>query len=291
MSTKLGGRIFDIFNYSIMILLMIACLYPFLLIVFYSLSDPAELTQASSFLYKPLGLQFEAYKAVFQNKMIMSGYRNTLFYVTVGTTLNVFITVMLAYALSRRGPMLLPFMTMMIVVTMFFSGGLIPTYLVMKQLGIVNTWLAMIVPGLVITYNLIIVRTYFKSIPEELEESARIDGANEFVIMLRIMMPLSMPIIAVMILYYGVGHWNAWFNASIYLTKTNLFPLQLVLRNILIAGDTNELLATLGTIKGRDMTEIVKYAAIVVTTAPILALYPFLQKHFVKGIMIGALKG
>ncbi|WP_314796974.1 carbohydrate ABC transporter permease [Paenibacillus roseipurpureus] len=280
---SVAEKVFDIVNICILIVIMIAASYPLLYIIFSSLSVPSQLAGYNNILYRPLGLQFDAYYAVLHNKPILIGYRNTIVYTIVGTSLNLIFTTTLAYALSRRGLMLRNSLMIMIVITMFFSGGLIPTYLVMKQLGIVNTWISMVFPGLIGTYNLIIMRTYFQSIPEALEESARIDGASEMKIMVRIMIPLSMPIIAVMILYYGVGHWNSWFNASIYLTKSSLYPLQLVLRNILVTGNTDDLLTSLGTIKGRDMSEIVKSAAIVIATVPILVLYPFLTEVFRQG--------
>ncbi|MFD0715427.1 carbohydrate ABC transporter permease [Paenibacillus sp. GCM10027626] len=286
-----GSIIFDALNILFMIFLMGITLYPFLYVAMASVSEPDLLRSFEGLLYKPLGLQFDAYKAVLSNALMITGYRNTIMYAVGGTALNVMLTSMLGYALSRRGPRLMPFFMMAIVFTMFFNGGLIPTYFVMKQLGLVNSWFAVIVPGLVGTYNLIIMRTHFQGMPVELEESAKMDGANDMTVFFKIMMPLSMPIIAVMILYYGVGHWNSWFNAAIYLNDAEKFPLQLVLRNILTMNATDDSLIGLGSRKGQDMNEIVKYACIMVSIIPIITVYPFLQKYFAKGVMIGAIKG
>ena len=176
-----------------------------------------------------------------------------------------------------------------IVFTMFFSGGLIPMYLLMQNLSLINTRWAMWLPGMIGTTNLIIMRTSFKAIPSSLEESARIDGANDFVILYRVIVPLSKPVIAVMLLYYGVGHWNSWFNAMIYLQDRNLYPLQLILREILIDSTTDVI--ELGGDDSEPIAQTIKYATIMVATVPILCVYPFLQKYFVKGVMIGAIKG
>lgn len=292
MKRNLSEVTFDVGNVIILCLLTIATLYPFLYVAFASISSPSELASHSGLLLFPRGIQWEAYKLVLNNPLILSGYRNTLIYVVVGTTLNIVVTALMAYALSRKGVLLRNYIMMFIVFTMFFSGGLIPTYLMIKGVGLLNTMGAMVLPGLISTMNLIIMRTYFQSIPESLEESAKLDGAGDWVILFRIIIPLSMPVISVMILYYGVGHWNAWFNASIYLNKSELFPLQLVLRNILVTNNTDDMMVTLGVNqKGQDMSEVIKYATIMVATIPVLLVYPFLQKYFAKGVMIGAIKG
>ncbi|NOU98393.1 ABC transporter permease subunit [Paenibacillus sp. LMG 31456] len=292
MKRNIGETLFDTTNVIILGLLTIATLYPFLHVAFASISSPSELAGHSGLLLFPRGIQWEAYKLVLSNNLIITGYKNTLIYVVVGTTLNIIVTSLMAYALSRRGVMLRNHVMMFIVFTMFFSGGLIPTYLMIKGLGLLNTMGAIVLPGLISTMNLIIMRTYFQSIPESLEESAKLDGAGDWVILLKIIIPLSMPVISVMILYYGVGHWNAWFNASIYLNKPELFPLQLVLRNILIGNSTDDMMVSLGVDqKGQDMSEVIKYTTIMVATIPVLLVYPFLQKYFAKGVMIGAIKG
>jgi putative aldouronate transport system permease protein len=286
-----GEKIFDAFNIVFMILLIIITLYPFMYVVFASFSDPTEMTRHRGLLFRPLGFETGAYELVLKNPNILIGYKNTMFNVLVGTTINVLFTSLLAYTLSRKGLILNNFIMFAAVFTMFFGGGMIPTYLMMNDIGLMGSRWSVIFPGLVSTMNMIIMRTNFMAIPESLEESARLDGANDFVILFKIILPLSMPVISVMILFYGVGHWNAWFNAMLYLRKRDFFPLQLVLREILIFSSTDEMMVSLGTKKGKDISEIIKYATIIVATVPILLVYPFLQKYFVKGVMVGAIKG
>ncbi|MCJ7839842.1 carbohydrate ABC transporter permease [Lederbergia sp. NSJ-179] len=288
---NLGERMFDFLNILFMIILIIVTLYPFLYVLFSSLSDPGLLAKNRGILYLPIGFTLKAYELVFANPMIVVGYLNTIFYVVVGTTINILLTSIGAYALSRRNAMLTKPIMMFITFTMFFSGGLIPTYLLIGQLGMIDTRWALIIPNAVSVWNLIIMRTSFKGIPESLEESARIDGAGDWTILFRIILPLSLPVIAVMILFYGVGHWNAYFDAMIYLRNNDLWPLQLVLREILITNSTDNFITGVG--GGGDrypIGETVKYATIIVATLPILFLYPFLQKYFVKGVMIGSIK-
>ena len=174
---------------------------------------------------------------------------------------------------------------------MFFSGGMIPTYLMMQDIGIMGTRFSVILPGLISVTNVIILRTAFMGIPQGLEESAKIDGANDFIVLFKVIVPLSMPAIAVMVLFYGVGRWNSWFDAFLYLRNRELFPLQLILREILVESSTDNMMISLGALNGLDMSEIIKYATIIVSTIPILCIYPLLQKHFVKGVMIDAIKG
>ena len=243
--------------------------------------DPAE---------HALGFTLDAYKAVLDNPMISTGYRNTIFYVVAGTALNLFMTALGAYALSRRNVYFKDFFMFAIVFTMVFHGGLIPTYLVVGNLGLLNTPWALIVPGAISTFNLIIMRTAFQQVPISLEESARMDGANDFTILFRVIIPLSMPVIAVMILWYTVGHWNSYFSELIYLRDRELYPLQLILREILVNNNTDSMMTGASTLDKIDVGETIKYATIIVSTLPILILYPFLQKYFVKGVMIGAIK-
>ncbi|RJG23640.1 carbohydrate ABC transporter permease [Paenibacillus thiaminolyticus] len=287
---SLGERIFEVFNILILILLCLVTLYPFIYVLFASLSEPAWVVQQRGLIWHPSGLNLEAYRLVFDNPMITSGYLNTLFIVSVGTILNVFMTALGAYGLSRQNVMWKNPIMFFIVFTMFFSGGLIPTYLLVTGLGMLDSLWALIIPGAVSAFNLIIMRTAFQSIPHSLEESAKLDGANDFTVMIRIILPLSMPVIAVMILFYGVGHWNSWFGAMIYLRDRELYPLQLVLREILITNSTDSMLTSAGTADKMPIGETIKYATIIVATVPILLLYPFLQKYFVKGVMIGAIK-
>ena len=285
-----GERLFDASNAIVLIVLSFLTLYPFVYVVFASVSDPAQLVQHRGFLLWPLGLTMDAYGMVFENPNIIRSYMNTLFLVVAGTTLNIFMTALGAYGLSRRNVMWRDTIMILIVITMFFDGGLIPRYLLVRNLGMVDTYWALIIPTAMSTWNLIVMRTSFQSVPVALEESARIDGANDWTILFRIIIPLSLPVIAVMILFYGVGHWNSWFNALIYLRSRELFPLQLILREILISNDTSSMMTNVVGGDRMPIGETIKYATIVVATVPILLLYPFLQKYFVKGVMIGAIK-
>ncbi len=285
-------RLFDYGNAIVLSLIILITLYPFLHVLFASFSNPARLGAHRGILLFPLGLQIDGYRLVFANRDIWTGYANTLFYVIVGTSLNVLLTSLIAYTLSRRGLMLNRLIMVLIVFTMYFSGGMIPVYLTMGQLGLMGSRWAIIVPGLVSTMNVIIMRTNFQALPASLEEAARLDGAKELDILFRIVLPLSMPVISVMFLFYGVSRWNAWFDAMLYLRDRDKYPLQLILREILIFDSTTEMMNSLGTgQRGQDMSQIIKYATTIVATVPILAIYPFLQKYFVKGVMIGALKG
>lgn len=286
-----ASRIFDGFNYVFLTLLMLAMLYPILYVLFASLSDSNRLQMYSGALWRPLGFSTAAYAAVVQNKSVWSGYGNTLFLVVVGTALNLLFTSLAAFVLSRKSFLLRKPITLMIIFTMFFSGGLIPTFLLVKGIGLYDSLWACILPGLISTWNFLIMRTYFEGIPDSLEESAKLDGANDIVILFRIILPLSGPIVAVMLLFYGVGNWNQWFNAMIYLQNPNKFPLQLILRGILLANNTDSMLGTTVDIDKQAIGESIKYATILIATVPILCVYPFLQRYFVKGVMIGAVKG
>lgn len=284
-----SGTLFDWFNMILMVVLITITLYPCLYIVSASFSDPTMLYQGGKLLMLPRGFNLQGYELVFKNPMIWVGYRNTLLYVLTGTLLNTLLTSIAAYALSRpylpgrRSIMLL------LIFTMYFSGGMIPNYLLVKQLQIFDTIWAIILPGAISTWNLILMRTYFLTIPESMEESAKIDGANDFTILFRIMLPLAVPIVAVIVLFYAVSHWNSFFGPLIYLNDREKFPLQLILREILISNSTQNI--TAGAQDQELISENVKYSTIVVSTLPILFVYPFLQKYFVKGIMIGAIKG
>jgi putative aldouronate transport system permease protein len=247
----------------------------------------------------PKGFTLEAYRNVFNNKIIWTGYGNSLFYMIAGTALNLVVTISCAFALSRqklRGRNL--FMGIF-VFTMYFSGGMIPTYILMLNLKLIDTRWAMIIPGAMSVWNMIIARTYYHtSIPEELYEAAKIDGCSDLGIFARIALPLSTPIIAVIGLFYGVGHWNAFFGALIYLRSSELYPLQLVLRNILLMGQQLDMDLQSIPIEQFEwwarqamMAEVMKYALIFIASVPVLVAYPFVQRHFVKGVMIGAIKG
>ena len=281
-------KVFDVINVIIMIFMIIICLYPFLYVVFASLSEPGRLMQHSGILYKPLGFSLAAYTEVIKNKMIAITYRNTLVYLVCGLAVSMSLTTMGAYVLSRQDVMVKKWLNVIVVVTMFFSGGLIPFYLTIKQYGMLNTIWCVILPGAVSTWNMIVMRTSFQAIPRSLEEAAAIDGASEWVILTRIILPVSKAILAVMVLFYGVGIWNQWFYPSIFLRERQMYPLQVYLREVLINSSTDSML--LGNAGGENdriaISETIKYSTIIVTTLPILCIYPFLQKYFVKGVMI-----
>ncbi|MDK8181984.1 carbohydrate ABC transporter permease [Paenibacillus sp. UMB4589-SE434] len=290
---SLGDRIINIINYVLLTILTVIVLYPLLFVLSASISDPEHVLRGDVWLI-PKGFNLEAYTKIFQNKDILLGYGNTILYTLIGTAINLVMTVCAAYPLSRKDFAGRGMITGMIVFTMFFGGGLIPTYLLIKNLNMLDSLWVMVIPNAVSVWNIIIMRTFFQqSIPGELQESAMIDGCNHFQTLFRIVLPLSMPIIAVMILFYAVGHWNSYFNALIYLTSKDKFPLQLILREILIQSDSGEFikLTSESAVRMKMSVEGLKYAVLVVANLPMLILYPFLQRYFVKGIMIGALKG
>lgn len=288
---KAGDVIFDGANVLFMLLMIVITLYPFYYVVMGSFSDGEQLIGYRGMLLRPLGPTLNAYRAVFKNPSVLTGYANTLLIVILGTTLNVVMTSMAAFLLTRKRFAIKNIMAYMMLFTMYFSGGLIPTYLlVYNVLGLGDTIWALILPTAISTYNMIIMRSNFAGIPPSLEESASIDGAGEFLIFTKIVLPLSKPILAVMVLFYGVGHWNSWFNAMIYLRTRSKFPLQLILREILLSGSADQMAGSSGA-EQYALGESVKYATTVVATLPILLVYPFIQRYFVKGIMIGAVKG
>jgi putative aldouronate transport system permease protein len=286
-----GERTFNVLNVVLLVGLMVMTAYPLIYVVFASLSDPSQFVANRGALLRPLGFTLDAYRLVLQNPMIAIGYRNTLFYVVAGTALNVGLTCLGAYALSRQNVLFKKPIMILIVFTLFFNGGLIPTYLLVGQtLQLQDTMWALILPTAVNTFNLIILKTAFESVPASLEEAARIDGANDFTILFRIVLPLSLPALAVVILFYAVGHWNAYFNALIYIRSRDLYPLQLVLREILITSNVESMTTSVSSGDAFQLGQTIKYATIVVATLPILVIYPFLQKYFVKGALIGAIK-
>jgi putative aldouronate transport system permease protein len=291
MRVSLGEHIFRVCNTLFLSALMIVTMYPILYVAFASFSEPALMMAHKGILWKPLGFSLETYGAVFSNPMILLGYRNTLFIVIVGVALNLLLTSFAAYALSRKTLQYRKLLTLFIVFTMFFSGGLIPFYLLVRGLGITDTLWALILPTAISAFNLIIMRTSFEAVPDALEESAKIDGANDFGILFRIFLPLCKPVLAVVGLYYGVSHWNSWFNAMIFLQDRSLYPLQLILREILIIGEANSMAEGASQDEIIILGETLKYATIMVATLPIFLVYPLLQKYFVKGALIGAIKG
>ncbi|WP_068776372.1 carbohydrate ABC transporter permease [Paenibacillus sp. FJAT-26967] len=268
-------------------------LYPLVYVFSASLSNPAAVFQGQMWLW-PVDLTLTGYKRLFQNSEILIGYRNTLLYTVAGTAINLVMTIAAAYPLSRRDFYGRNFFTMMIVFTMFFSGGMIPTYLLVKNLGLLNTFWAMVLPSALSVWNILIMRTFFQnSIPHEIEEAASMDGSSNLQTLWRIVLPLSVPILAVMVLFYSVGHWNSYFSALVYLSDRDKYPLQLILREILLQGEMQEMVDVReGTLSNSLLdAEAIKYASVIVANLPMLILYPFLQKYFVKGVMIGAIKG
>lgn len=284
--------IFTIFNYALLTGLAFACLYPFYYVVIASVSNPEELIKHRGLLFLPLKeMTLDGYRLVFSNKLVMSGYGNTLFILFVGLIFNLALTTVGAYVLSLKELMLRKPLTIMVIVTMYFSGGLVPTYLNIRDLGLIDNIWSLIIPGAISTSNLIIMRSAFLSVPDSLGEAAKMDGANHVQILFQVMLPLVKATLAVMVLYYGVSHWNAWFNASIYLRTPSKYPLQLVLRNILVESQTNEMMQDIGAAQSPQVLQLIKYSLIVVSSVPIIMIYPFLQKFFQKGVMIGAVKG
>lgn len=290
-----GDRIFLAINNVFLAIILLLVAYPLIFIVSSSFSSTSAVINGRVWLF-PVNPSLEAYEAVFQNKYIWQGYLNSTIYMLSGTLLNVVVTILAAYPLSRKDFKMRNSAMLFFAFTMFFSGGLIPTYMLIGNLGLMNTRWAMILPGALSVWNMIITRTYFQSnIPTELLEAAQLDGCSDFKFLIKIVIPLSSAIIAVISLFYAVGHWNAYFNALIYLNDKKLYPLQLVLRELLIMDVVDpsmvsgELLKEM--LRKQAMRELLKYAVIVVASLPVMIMYPFVQKYFVKGVMIGSLKG
>ncbi|MFD1735441.1 carbohydrate ABC transporter permease [Bacillus salitolerans] len=295
MNETKSDKIFDICNKLLVWFFIIIITYPLIYIISASISDPSYVNSGKMWLL-PKDITFEGFKRVFQSKDIWIGYRNTIFYTLLGTFINLAVTLPCAYALARQELVGKGFIMGLLIFTMFFDGGLIPTYLLVRDLGMINTIWAMVIPSAASVWNIIVTMTFFKvTIPRGLEEAAEVDGASVFRTFFQIVLPLSAPIIAVMSLFYGVGHWNSYFNGLIFLSDRELFPLQLFLRDILIQQQmTTELM-----MQGTDIqaigeqariASIVKYAVMIVSAAPLLIIYPFLQRFFLKGVMIGSIK-
>jgi len=287
-----GDRVFDWVNVCITALWVLVCIYPLYFIIIASFSDPSLVSLGKVTLI-PKGITVEGYLKILQNRELWFGYRNTILYVIIGTSFNLLLTLTAGFALSRKE---LPFRRVIMAIftiTMFINGGLIPTFLLIKNMGLYNTFWVMILLNGVSVYNMIICRTFFQStIPDDLWAAARIDGCTEFRFFFSIVLPVSGALIAVIALYYAVNHWNSYFNAMIYLRNKELYSLQLVLRNILLTNQYTDDMADLDVGADTSMKlQTMKYAIIVVSTVPMLIVYPFVQKHFVKGVMIGAIKG
>lgn len=289
-------KIFVVLNYTFLTTLFVIVIYPLIYIVSASFSDPYAVAAGRMWLW-PVEFTFDGYLRVFEDKDIWMGYRNTIFYTLVGTFINLLVTLPGAYALARRDMIGRNFITFLVVFTMFFSGGIIPTYLLIKDLGMLNTPWALIIPQAATVMNIIVTRTYFHSaIPKELEEAAEMDGCNIFRIFFQIVLPLSKPIIVVMALFYGIFHWNQYFQALLYLADRGLYPLQLILREILILNEINaNMLMTEEAMESMQeqakLAELIKYVVIIYAALPMLVVYPFLQRFFIKGVLIGSLKG
>ena len=295
-----GDRIFTVINAAILILIFIITLYPLIYVVSASISSPDAVASGKMLLW-PVDVTLDGYKYILKYNDIWLGYANTIFYTVVGTIVNLFFTLTCAYATSRRDMVGRNVIMTLFLITMYFSGGTIPTYLNWLEFGLVNTRTIMLLNGAVSAYNLIVARTFFaNSIPWDLHEAAFLDGCSDLRIFLKIILPLSSPIVVVMMLYYGIGHWNAYFNAMIYLQDRTMYPLQVFLKEILTQGSFGTNMGDGGAftpeemeqmIKQAETANLIKYGIIVVSTAPMLAIYPWLQKFFAKGVMIGSVKG
>ena len=282
-----GYRVFTVVNVFIMLLIIVITLFPVLNILAKSFSDMKNLTQNTVTIY-PKGFNVSTYKTIMADNTFWSDYKNTVIYTVFGTMINLFMTTIFAYALSVPRLKGKKFLTMFVVFTMFFNGGMIPNYMVVNGLGMLDTVWAILVPGSISTFNLIVMRTFFEGSPKELEEAASIDGMDTYGILMRIVLPLSKPIIATMVLFYAVGMWNSWFPAFLYLDNQKLVPVTIYLRNLLAGAmsATGADADSLGTVAIN-----VQYVTIVLTTLPIMCVYPFLQKYFVQGLTVGSVKG
>jgi putative aldouronate transport system permease protein len=296
-----GDKVFVVVVYTILSLLMLTTLYPMIFIISASFSDP-QMVSTGQMLLWPVGVRMDGYKYILQYSEIWTGYLNTLLYAVVGTLLNLAVTLPCAYALSRKDMKGRGLIMGIFMVTMYINGGMIPGYLNVKSFGLLDTRFFIIINGAISVYNLIVARTFFTTtIPGELQEAARIDGCNDFQIFFKIVLPLSSAITVVLALYYGVGRWNSYFTEMIYLKDRSKFPLQLFLREILVqsqfaqqamqSGQTYSAEQMMALIKQAETANMIKYCVIIIATAPMLIIYPFLQKYFEKGVMIGAVKG
>jgi len=292
--TGVNDRIFDMLVYIAMVFVLIVVVYPLLYVVSCSLSNPARILTNDIILF-PKELTFDSYTSVIKENRLGRGYLNTIVYTVLGTVINLALTATGAYALSCKKMKGRKFFTKMILFTMLFSGGLIPTYLVVNNLKLLNTMWSIILPNAIGVTNFIIMKNSFEnSIPDELKEAASVEGCSDIGIFWRIVLPLSKPILAVMVIFYGVGHWNEYFNALLYITDRTKQPLQVVLRDILISNELTEMMGNVSQLDSQSRlaaAEGMRYSTIVVSSLPVILLYPFFQKYFVKGVMVGAVKG
>lgn len=282
-------KVFKVFNTIILLLIVFCTLYPFVNVVAQSFSSEAYINAGKVNLI-PKGFNIDTYKTVASDSMFWVNYKNTVIYTVVGTAISMFLTTIFAYALSKRRLVGRRFLTLFAVFTMFFNGGLIPNYVLINGLGFGNTMWAIVIPGAISIYNMLIMKSFFENMPEELEEAASIDGLNTYGILLKIILPLSKAVIATMVLFYAVGHWNSWFPAFLYLDQKELFPVTIYLRNLIagVSGGTSA-----GATSADNLTQIsanIKSVTMVLTILPILTIYPFVQKYFVSGVMLGSVK-
>lgn len=287
-----ADKIYNLINTFFLAIILIIVVYPMIFVVSNSFSSTKAVMAGRVWLF-PIDFNIDGYKAVFSNDQVVTGYINTLFYTTVGTMVNIVMTVTAAYPLSRKDFKARNVILLLFTFTMFFSGGMIPTYILISKLGWINKRIVMIIPVALTVYNVIITRTYFQTnIPDEMLEAAQLDGCSDMKFLVKIVLPLSKSIIAVITLFYAVSHWNSFFNAFMYLNDRRLYPLQLVLRQILLANDISSGMMNLDKAAALEgMRELLRYALIVVASVPVLCLYPFIQKYFVRGIMVGSIKG
>ena len=291
-SHGMSDKTFDIINNFLVFIITLIVVYPFIFVISASISDPMAVSTGKMWLW-PVDITFSGYQKVFANENIWIGYRNTIFYTLLGTAMHLAVLLPMSYALSRRGVMGKKFIQWFVLFTMMFSGGLIPTYLVVKKLGMLNTVWSVTIPGLVGAWSILVTRSFFEAnVPEELVEVAKIDGASDFLIFRKIALPLSKPIIAVMALFHGVSLWNQYFKAMIYLSDRKMYPLQLFLREILVINQVSD---EAGGVIESLMEQVktaaqIKYGVIIVSSLPLLLIYPFIQKYFVQGTLIGSIK-
>ena len=287
-----GDRIFSAVNYAVAAIIILLMLYPMYFIIIASISNPTDVS-AGNITFIPTDITFKGYFKLFEYDSLWTGYRNTILYTLVGSAFNLIVNIPAAYALSRKDLVGKKWITAIFLIPMFFSGGLIPTYMNIREFGLTDTFWVMVLPFSVITYYIIVARTFFSnSLPEDMLEAAQIDGCGNLRFFFRIALPLSKAVIAVVALWSAVGHWNSYFNALIYLRNEELYPLQIILRNILISNQTISSMTTgSAAVEAKQFADLIKYAVIVVSSAPIMCLYPFVQKYFNQGVMIGALKG
>lgn len=290
MKESFGSKAFDGVNIVLLLLLALATLYPLYYVLVISISD-ANAVMRGVVRYWPVGVNMDTYKIIMRDPNIITAYVNTLLYVSVGTCINLLFTMLCAYPLSKKDFYGRNAFMVMIVITMFFSGGLIPNYLVVQHLGMINTLWAIVLPTAINAWFMIIMRTFFMNIPQELFEAAHMDGAGMARTFVRIVIPLSVPSIMTIGMFYAVAHWNSFFPALIYLNEKAKYPLQIILRNIVIGGELTSVNASMAEADTFVAVQNVKYAVIIIVIAPILLIYPFVQKYFIQGIMVGSLKG